>query len=119
VDATLSVAAGVCLIFIGVQRRFHGSCKFSWSINMLLQQSLVGANAICNTHYKRLFNRQVACRSTTPMHVDVAIAGAGPAGLAAAAALQRADPKLKVATDSLYHTFCMQYLSDEFVGRVG
>jgi 2-polyprenyl-6-methoxyphenol hydroxylase-like FAD-dependent oxidoreductase len=30
------------------------------------------------------------------MHVDVAIAGAGPAGLAAAAALKKADPTLKV-----------------------
>lgn len=86
---------------------------------MLLQQSFAGANAIYNTHHKRLFTRQVACRSTTPMHVDVAIAGAGPAGLAAAAALQRADPKLKVIIRSLLHSFCMRCLSDEFVASAG
>jgi hypothetical protein len=39
----------------------------------------------------------VLCRSAVPMHVDVAIAGAGPAGLAAAAALRKADPNLKVS----------------------
>lgn len=35
------------------------------------------------------------------MHVDVAIAGAGPAGLSAAAALRKADPSLKVRTSAL------------------
>jgi threonine dehydrogenase-like Zn-dependent dehydrogenase len=42
-------------------------------------------------------SRLMVCRAG-PMHVDVAISGAGPAGLAAAAALTRAEPNLKVAT---------------------
>lgn len=51
----------------------------------------------CNQ--KRVSNsRLVVCRGAGPLHVDVAIAGAGPAGLAAAAALTRADPNLKVVT---------------------
>jgi hypothetical protein len=40
--------------------------------------------------------RAMAAPAAAPLEVDVAIAGAGPAGLAAAAALRRADPSLTV-----------------------
>lgn len=41
-------------------------------------------------------SRRLVCHSSAPMHVDVAVIGAGPAGLSAAAALSTADPNLKV-----------------------